>query len=53
MRTAGVNRLTTNAIGQISPCHNPAQKPAGLAPGIWYLEFGPATARVFGIRQFS
>lgn len=38
-----------NVMGPIKPCHNPAQKPAGTAPGRAYLELGPATASTFAI----
>ena len=38
-----------NVIGEIMPCHKPAQNPAGVAPGIWYFEPGPATANMFAI----
>ena len=47
MRTFGLNRLTTNVIGQIRPFHKPAKNPAGLVLGLWYFEPGPATDRIF------
>ena len=38
-----------NVIGAMMPCHNPAQNPAGMAPGSLYLELFPATQSPFAI----
>ncbi len=47
MRTFGANKLTKNVRGHIRPCHSPAQKPAGCAPGTRYFDPGPAIANTF------
>ena len=46
MRTPALNKLTINVMGMIIPCQRPAQKPAGSASATWYVELGPATARM-------
>jgi hypothetical protein len=42
-----VNNPTKNISGAIIPCHNPDQKPAGLALGSLNFEFGPAIQSMF------
>src|SRR5882762_6352358 len=51
MLTPLTNKLTRNVIGATSPCHNPAQNPAGLASGPLYFELAPATASEFAIME--
>ena len=49
IRTPGLNRLTKNVIGNISPCHNPAKKPAGEAPFRLYFELGPGVDKILAM----
>ncbi len=49
-RMLGLIKLTQNRSGAMMPCHNPAQKPAGVAPGNLYGEFGPAILSMLAIR---
>ena len=44
-----LKRLMMNVNGIISPCHRPAQKPAGAASVCWYCELGPAIANTFAM----
>src|SRR5580704_4033614 len=50
-RTLGLIKLIQNISGAIMPCHNPAQKPAGVALGNLYFEFGPAIASMLAMRH--
>jgi hypothetical protein len=47
--TPDANSPIKKVIGHINPCHKPAKKPAGLASGFLYFEFGPATDNILDI----
>lgn len=48
MRMFVLKKLTRKTSGEMIPCHNPTQNPAGFVPAILYLEFGPAINSMFG-----